>query len=70
MNFTFSGKSSNWKDEDIQHDNHGGRMFEERSHLKNKINPESMTPHNTTKPKIESTEEYEDTPEFRYEKKV
>ena len=43
------GKSSNWADEDVQHDNHGGRMFEERAHVKNKINPESMSPHDIKK---------------------
>lgn len=59
------GKSSNWKNEDIQHDNHGGRMFEERLHLKNKINPESLSPHNITRPDLDKSVEYEDTPEFR-----
>merc|ERR1719436_655710 len=34
-------------------------------HLKNKINPNSMTPHNVSKPDFEQSVEYEDTPEFR-----
>jgi predicted nucleic acid-binding Zn-ribbon protein len=59
------GKSSNWNDEDVQHDNHGGRMFEERMHLKDKINPNSLNPHNVSKPDLEGSVEYEDTPEFR-----
>lgn len=59
------GRSSNWMDEDIQHDNHGGRMFEEMVDIKKKINPESMQPHNLTRPDVSTSVEYEDTPEFR-----
>ena len=40
-------------------------MFEERVHLKNKINPESMQPHNISRPDLDTSVEYEDTPEFR-----
>lgn len=59
------GKSSNWKDEDIQHDSHGGRMFEEQADVRNKINPESYKPHELKRPEPKQPEEYEDTPEFR-----
>ena len=41
------------------------RMFEERVDIKNKINPESISPHNLTRPDLEGSVEYEDTPEFR-----
>ena len=40
-------------------------MFEERVDIKNKINPESISPHNLTRPDLEGSVEYEDTPEFR-----
>ena len=40
-------------------------MFEERAHLKNKINPESIHPHDIIKPDFDKSVEYEDTPEFR-----
>ena len=40
-------------------------MFEERVHLKDKINPESLSPHNISRPDLDQTVEYEDTPEFR-----
>ena len=40
-------------------------MFEERRHLKNKINPHSIDPHKVNNTKVEDPVEYEDTPEFR-----
>jgi hypothetical protein len=59
------GVSSTWKDEDIQHDSHGGHMFEEDTKVKNLINPESINPHYVKKPEVKEKEEYEDTPEYR-----
>jgi len=59
------GVSSNWRDEDIQHDNHGGRMFEEKYDVKKQINPHSYNPHNVTKPVVKMEEQYEDTEEYR-----
>jgi hypothetical protein len=59
------GVSSNWKDHDIQHDNHGGRMFEEKVDLKHVINVESIKPHDLKRPSEHVPEQYEDTPEFR-----
>ena len=38
------GKSSNWQEADIVHDNHGGRMFEESYDIKGQINPNSLNP--------------------------
>ena len=40
-------------------------MFEERVDIKHKINPESISPHNLTRPDLAASVEYEDTPEFR-----
>nr|AVA26901.1 mucin-like spermatophore wall protein 1 [Lepeophtheirus salmonis] len=59
------GVSSNWKNEDIQHDSHGAKMFENYKAMTNKINPESINPNDLHRPSQELPEEYEDTPEYR-----
>jgi len=59
------GVSSNWKEADIQHDNHGGRMFEEKYDVKNEINPHSYNPHKVAKPQVKLEEQFEDTEEYR-----
>jgi len=59
------GVSSNWRDADIQHDNHGGRMFEEKYDVKKQINPHSYNPHDVKKPVVKLEEQFEDTEEYR-----
>ena len=60
------GKSSNWQEADIVHDNHGGRMFEESYDIKGQINPNSLNPTKVApRPKVELPKTWEDTEEYR-----
>jgi hypothetical protein len=68
------GVSSNWKNDWIMHDSHGGRMFEETEDALNHINPDSLTPHAPVNPSEYKSEfksmapkspDYHDSPEYR-----
>jgi len=65
--------STNWHEDWIMHDSHGGRMFEESYNTKNKINPDSLKPHTVDASKYKSeyksmapkSPDYHDSPEYR-----
>ena len=68
------GVSTNWEEDWIMHDSHGGRMFEATQTAKNNINPDSLKPPKTVsnsgyKSEFKSMEpkspDYHDSPEYR-----
>jgi len=67
------GVSSNWNNDWIMHDSHGGKMFEELEDTLNQINPDSMNPHQANpsgyhsiyKSQPEKSPDYHDSPEYR-----
>ena len=67
------GVSSNWQNDWIMHDSHGGKMFEEAAEAQNQINPDSMNPHSANpsgynsvyKSQAEKSPDYHDSPEYR-----
>ena len=68
------GVSSNWQNDWIMHDSHGGRMFEENESAQNNINPDSLNPHAPVNPSEYKSEfksmspkspDYHDSPEYR-----
>merc|ERR1711936_567450 len=66
------GVSSNWQNDWIMHDSHGGRMFEESEDALNHINPDSLNPHGPVKPGFSEfksmapkSPDYHDSPEYR-----
>merc|ERR1712002_659261 len=67
------GVSTNFRMEWIQHDSHGGRMFEETEDTKQVINPDSLNPHSPINPPYPSqyksmepkSPDYHDSPEYR-----
>jgi len=68
------GVSSNWEEDWIMHDSHGGRMFEATQTAKNNINPDSLKPPRTVsnsgykseyKSMEPKTPDYHDSPEYR-----
>ena len=68
------GVSTNWEEDWIMHDSHGGRMFEASQTAKNNINPDSLKPPKTVsnsgykseyKSMEPKTPDYHDSPEYR-----
>jgi hypothetical protein len=68
------GVSTNWEEDWIMHDSHGGRMFEATQTAKNNINPDSLKPPKTVsnsgykseyKSMEPKTPDYHDSPEYR-----
>jgi len=67
------GVSSNWNNDWIMHDSHGGKMFEELEDTLNQINPDSLNPHQANpsgyhsiyKSQPEKSPDYHDSPEYR-----